>query len=317
MLLIFGGEDDLHVTQRSTGSREKPVLPSWQGGIRDYSAIVFAAKATSLFSLDEIIGQAIAVPAPTSPGGFMFPMYFLVGTVFNMVEKPDPLASIGSNEVGYVFSGDERTTIEWVLDEQVMLGIVTDDVYDALPFETQNELTIISETPPIARQVVIVRADFDPDLLEVLPALMLRLHDTDEGQQRSRCVWRYPVRRVRYRLRHHIVNDPGDVRSDSESVITSGVRGADPPPRKNPPHAGTGFVWLSPGRIARQSLARGGVAAQPSSRIWTPRLRAVFIPTFRRGRSSFPNPTSRRTWSVCGCHPYRRAAHSERHPSWS
>jgi phosphonate transport system substrate-binding protein len=176
--------DDTYQAMRIyTESGARPVLRSWQGGIRDYSAVVFAAKATGLFSLDDITGRIMAVDAPTSPAGFMLPMFFLTEVGFNMVEKTDPLASVSSNEVGYVFSGDDQTTIAWVLDEQVGIGIVTDTVYDALPPETQNELTLISKTPPIARQVVIVRADFDPDLLDALIALMPRLSDMDEAQQ--------------------------------------------------------------------------------------------------------------------------------------
>lgn len=176
--------DDTYQAMRIyTESGAEPVLRSWHGGIRDYSATVFTNRTAGLFSLRDTPGRIMAFDTPTSPGGFMLPMFYLTWAGLNMVEKTDPSASVASDEVGYVFSGDDRTTISWVLGEQVAVGVVTDIFYDALPPETRNELTLISEMPPIARQVVIVRADFDPDLLDALIALMLRLPDMDEGQQ--------------------------------------------------------------------------------------------------------------------------------------
>lgn len=168
------------VMERSGGT---PILRRWKDGVAEYSTYFVVRRDRNLNAIADLQGQMITLQEPSSSSGFMFPMGYLLKSGFNPVEKAEVNHAVAENEVGYVFSGQEEVTIEWVLDGRVVAGAVDSETWSELPSEVQDQLKIIAETEKFPRHVVLAGPTLSEEQVAALKTTLLAMDESRQGRE--------------------------------------------------------------------------------------------------------------------------------------
>jgi phosphonate transport system substrate-binding protein len=160
-----------------------PILRRWKDGVAEYSTYFVVRRDRNLNELQDLQGQMITLQEPSSSSGFMFPMGYLLKLGFNPVEKAEVNHSVAANEVGYVFSGQEEVTVEWVLEGRVIAGAVDSETWAELPSEVQDQLKIIAETEKFPRHVVLAGPTLTDEQVEDLKTALLKMDESRQGRE--------------------------------------------------------------------------------------------------------------------------------------
>jgi phosphonate transport system substrate-binding protein len=166
----------------SEESGAQPILRRWKGGVSEYHSVIFARADSGLTSLEDAPGHTIAFEEEFSTSGYMLPLAYMVEAGLTLTEQTDPDATVGDDEVGYVFSSDDDNTIQWVVSNRVSLGVLDNETYMEIPEETRAQLVVLAETEPLPRHLVVVQPDLEPELVEAISALLVGLDEAEGGQ---------------------------------------------------------------------------------------------------------------------------------------
>lgn len=161
----------------------EPLLRRWKDGVAKYHTVFFARADSGIASLQDLQGKILGLEEKFSTSGYLMPMAFLIDSGLNPVEKEAANAAVAKDEVGYTFTRDDENTIQWVVSGKIIAGALDNQTFAEIPEETRSQLTILAETEPIARQVVLVAADVSPEEQEAIKALLVNLDETEEGRK--------------------------------------------------------------------------------------------------------------------------------------
>jgi phosphonate transport system substrate-binding protein len=185
---IKDGEVDLYfdspyptlVLSQRAGAQ--PILRRWRDGLSEYHSVFFVRKDSGITSIADLKGKMMALKEPYSSSGYVMPKAYLIQQGLNPVEKSSTDAALGKDEVGYVFSNGDDNIIQWVISGKAAVGAVDNISFDKLPDETKDAFTILAQTDPIPRQLMVARAGLDPAMIEAIKQLLMGLDKTPEGQ---------------------------------------------------------------------------------------------------------------------------------------
>lgn len=168
----------------SDKSGAQPILRRWKGGVSEYHSVFFALAESGMTTLEDLKGQMVAFDEVFSTSGYMVPLAYLIEEDLHPVEKTDLSQAVAENEVGYIFSGEDTNTIQWVVSGLVAAGVVDSGTYEEdIPEETREGLVVLHRTEAVPRHVVLVSADVDEALREAVIELLLGLDKTEEGRE--------------------------------------------------------------------------------------------------------------------------------------
>lgn len=166
----------------SDATGAQPILRRWKDGVEEYTTIFFTASDSGVASLDDLRGRVIAFDTNFSTSGYMVPLAYLVEAGFSAVEVDSPDAEVADDQIGYVFSGDDDNTMQWVVSGRVAAGVTDNGNYSELPEDTRDTLTVIAETNPVPRHVVLVSPDLDVELVAAISAVLVAMDESEAGR---------------------------------------------------------------------------------------------------------------------------------------
>ena len=158
-----------------------PILRRWKQGDAEYHTVIFTMKDSGINSLAELTGKMIAFDDKQSTSGYMLPLAQLLEVGLNPLEKKSTAVEVEPNAIGYIFSDDDENTVEWVISSRVAAGAVDNQAFAEIPAEIRQQMNILTATEPIARNIVLVSADTDPELIDQIKHLLLNLDRIPEG----------------------------------------------------------------------------------------------------------------------------------------
>jgi phosphonate transport system substrate-binding protein len=178
--LYFDSPYPVLVISQETGA--EPILRRLKFGVSEYHSVFFTRADSDLASLDDVEGHMVAFEESFSTSGYMLPLSYLIEQGKNPIQKSDAELPVAEDEIGYVFSTADDTTIQWVISGKVPIGVIDNVTFSRLPEETQAELKIIAETEDVPRQMVLVRPGMDAALVEAIRTELLMMDETEEGR---------------------------------------------------------------------------------------------------------------------------------------
>jgi phosphonate transport system substrate-binding protein len=185
---VESGEVDLYFDSPypallvSEGAGAEPILRRWKDGVEEYDSVIFALAESDTEALEDLQGHLIAFDEPYSTSGYMLPLAYMVEAGLNAVEKPDTDAETADDEVGYVFSYDDENSIQWVISGLVSAAVVDNGTFAEIPEETREQLTVIAETEPLPRQVVVVSPTLGAEERAAIHDILMGMDETEGGQ---------------------------------------------------------------------------------------------------------------------------------------
>jgi len=178
--LYFDSPYPVLVISNETGAT--PILRRFRFGVPEYHSVFFVPKDSKMDNLEDLMGQMVAFEESFSTSGYMLPLSFLIENKMNPVQKSAPENDVADDEVGYVFSTADDTTVQWVISGIVHVGVVDNVTFSRLPEETQAELKIIAATEDVPRQMVLVREGMEADMVEAIRKTLLAMDESEQGQ---------------------------------------------------------------------------------------------------------------------------------------
>jgi len=161
----------------------RPILRRWKFGSPTYRSVIFAHQDSAVGRLEELLGHTISFEDRYSSSSFYLPFDFLqskgIDGVF-LARAGDP---VPSDRVGFVFAGEDRTTMHWVLAGKVPAGAMNEWNFGKLAGEEREKLKILATTSEIPRYLVAAREGLDPVYEGKVRDLLLSAHLNPSGQE--------------------------------------------------------------------------------------------------------------------------------------
>lgn len=185
---VKNGEVDLYfdspypalVISQETGAI--PILRRLKYGVDQYYSVFFTKADSDIEELEDLRGQMVAFEESFSTSGYMLPLAFLIENGMNPTRKSSLETAVSADEVGYVFSTADNTTIQWVISGKASVGVIDDVTFGRLPAETQAELKIIARTEAVPRQLVLIGPTISPELQAAIKATLLAADEDEAGR---------------------------------------------------------------------------------------------------------------------------------------
>ncbi len=176
--LMKDGKVDLYfdsvypATLVSDASGAKVFIRRWKSGVSEYHTVIFASKKSGLTTLSQLKGHMMTGEQNYSTSGYMIPLAYLIKQGL----------TVTSDEIGFVFSGDDDNTVQWVLSGLVSAGATDNIFYGKLKPEVRDQFVVLAETESLPRQVGVLQPGIDPTLQTAITQILIDADKSDEGQ---------------------------------------------------------------------------------------------------------------------------------------
>ncbi len=187
--LLKAGKADIYIdspfptiaASRVAGSRI--LLRRWKNGEADYYSIIFTRKDSDIEQLKNLVGKIVCFKDEDSSSGYLLPKILFIDKGLKLTYKSNLAESVAPTEIGYVFSRNERNTVEWVLRGRVPAGAIDYQRYLKEARDRVNDLKIVAQSFPVPRHIVSHRADLSPLLVARIKEILLRMDQSADGKK--------------------------------------------------------------------------------------------------------------------------------------
>lgn len=160
-----------------------PILRRLKYGVDQYHSVFIAKTDSEINELADLKGEMVAFEEAFSTSSYMLPLAFLIEHDMNPTLKSSLETAVSPDEVGYVFSTADNTTIQWIISGKVSVGVIDNVTLGRLPEETQAELKVIAETENVPRQLVLVSSNVSEALTASIKQALLLMNENEAGQE--------------------------------------------------------------------------------------------------------------------------------------
>jgi len=186
--LIRKGEVDLFVDSplvalainEKTGCRL--LARRWKKGIAEYHSVVFVRQDSDIASVHDLGGRVVAFEESFSSSGHLLPRITMERMGVSLMQLPNLQSNVPSEQSGFVFSGDDENTMEWVLRDRVDAGAMSMANFKKRVATNRADLKIVLETADIPRHSVSLSPTVSEQLFSAIEAALFTMHESEEGQ---------------------------------------------------------------------------------------------------------------------------------------
>ena len=187
--LLKAGKADLYIdspfptiaASRLAGSRI--LVRRWKNGEADYYSVIFARKDNNIEQPRDLLGKIVCFKDEYSSSGYLLPKILFAAKGLKLAYKSNLAESVGPKEIGYIFSRDERNTVEWVWRGKVPAGAADYQRYEKEARDRTNDFKIIAQSFSVPRHIVSHRADLSPVLVARIKEILLRMDQSADGKK--------------------------------------------------------------------------------------------------------------------------------------
>ena len=155
-------------------------LRRWKKGVEQYNSVIFVRKESPYQSINDLKHARIAFEEPFSTAS-----YFLAATALQehgLTPIPDGEKPTMTENVRYRFSGDDSTTIAWVLRKRIDAGTIGLPKLEKLKPATRQQLRVIYQSPAVPRHIVSYRTDFPATQVDLINQTLITMEQSAEGK---------------------------------------------------------------------------------------------------------------------------------------
>lgn len=141
-------------------------------------------KESQIHTVEDLVGQRIALENDFSTSGYMLPRVSLQTAGLDLIEQlPNHNdGSIGDNEVAFIFSADEANTVELVMSGKTDAGAIDNGTFADLPDAIRNSMKVIFESETVARHIVLASPELPPEQVQAIKIQLLKMDESQAGQ---------------------------------------------------------------------------------------------------------------------------------------
>lgn len=162
------------------------LLRRWKKGIGEYKSVIFTRKNSGINRLEDLKGKIIAFEEPYSSSGYFIPKMILSEAGLKLALKSSVMAPVAPEEVGYVFTYEDETTMIWVLRGKAAAGATDNQKYERDAREKIHSLKVLDRSAPFPRQIVSLRAGLAEKLAARIKEILIGMQATEEGKKTLR-----------------------------------------------------------------------------------------------------------------------------------
>lgn len=165
-------------------------LRRWKNGVGFYSSLIFVRQGRGLSSLDDLKGRTIVFEDRESTSGYFLPASLLINRGYELVELSSLSETAPHDKIGYVFAKEILNTANEIsISSWVFRGVVDAGAFSSvnwnededLPDQFRKRLTILHESLPFPRGIMLIRPGMSAPLKAAIKELLLTAEQSDTG----------------------------------------------------------------------------------------------------------------------------------------
>ena len=164
-------------------SGAQPFLRRWKHGVARYHSVIIVPTDSPILNISDLKGRRIGFQDPDSTSGFLLPAGLLLDRGVPVTELEHRELPPPPDAAGYVFTGDDKNTVLWLTRGWIDAGATDPRGLDILRETQPGAFRVLATSIDVPRQVVLHRADMDPDLVARLSALLTGLEHSETGRE--------------------------------------------------------------------------------------------------------------------------------------
>ncbi len=159
-----------------------PFLRRWKDGVATYHSLIIVPSGSDIETLDDLVGHRIGFQEPDSTSGFLLPAALMRRAALELHQLRDRDALLPPDEVGYVFTLDDKNTLTWLHRGWIDAAATDPDSFAELDAALPGQYRIIAQSVDVPRQIVVRGGHVSPALAERLAQVMTNMHLTEHGR---------------------------------------------------------------------------------------------------------------------------------------
>lgn len=181
------GEVDLYFDSPLVAARVarlaggEPFLRRWKNGVSEYHSIFVVPTDSPFQTIEDLGGAMVGFQEPDSTSGFMLPAAQLRSEGLALRNFSNLDGTPNDTEVGYVFTGDDRNTVAWLVRGRIDAGATDPRGLEWLQEARPGEYRVLARSISVPRHVVIRRGGLDPVLANRISAVLEDMVNSPDG----------------------------------------------------------------------------------------------------------------------------------------
>jgi phosphonate transport system substrate-binding protein len=161
-------------------AKSVPILRQWKYGEADYEGVIVVKKNSGINTPTDLKGKVIAFEEPHSTSASILPRMLLEEKKLKLVQIKSPGTS-RADSVGYLY-GTDGSSVNVLITDRVDAAATIHREIERLKPEIRDSLKIIGTTETVPRQLLAVRQDLDPVIVNELKEILINMDKDPEGQ---------------------------------------------------------------------------------------------------------------------------------------